>query len=91
MVWVDETSLYYLDADGDITPQHCAFLASDNDLDQIFERIRERRLPYRADPQRDELNNINTGRMDADCILTIRTGIYSKPLPLLMAVEGSRG
>ncbi|MEO8324338.1 MAG: VOC family protein [Nitrospirota bacterium] len=91
MVQVDETSLDYLDADGDITPQHDPFLVSDNHLDRNFERIRERRLPYRADPHRIDLNNIDTGRRDADRTLTIRTDIYSKPLPLLMAVEGSCG
>ena len=60
VVRIGETSLDYLDADGDITPQHYAFLVSENEFDQIFERIRERRLPYWADPHRNELNIINT-------------------------------
>ena len=60
VVRVGETSLDYLDADGDISPQHYAFLVSENEFDRIFERIRERRLPYWADPHRNELNHINT-------------------------------
>ena len=49
----------YLDADGDIPPQHYAFLVSEIEFDQIFERIQERRLPYWADPYREEPNHIN--------------------------------
>ncbi len=60
VVRVGETSLDYLDVDGDITPQHYAFLVSENEFDQIFERVRERRLRYWADPHRNELNMINT-------------------------------
>ncbi len=60
VVRVGETSLDYLDAEGAITPQHYAFLVSENEFDQIFERIRERRFPYWADPHRNELNHINT-------------------------------
>ena len=32
---------------------------SEIEFDQIFERIREPRLPYWADPHREELNHIN--------------------------------
>lgn len=59
VVRVGETSLDYLDADGDISPQHYAFLVSEVEFDQIFERIQERRLPYWADPHREEPNHIN--------------------------------
>ncbi|GJL69813.1 MAG: cysteine transferase [Nitrospirales bacterium] len=59
VVRVGETSLDYLDAEGNITPQHYAFLVSEVEFDQIFERIRERRLTYWADPHREELNHIN--------------------------------
>jgi catechol 2,3-dioxygenase-like lactoylglutathione lyase family enzyme len=60
VVRAGETSLDYLNDDGEITPQHYAFLVSEIEIDQIFERIRERRLPYWADHHREELNHINT-------------------------------
>ncbi len=59
VVRVGETSLDYLDADSDISPQHYAFLVSEVEFDQIFERIQERRLPYWADPYREEPDHIN--------------------------------
>ncbi|MGH7229832.1 MAG: VOC family protein, partial [Nitrospiraceae bacterium] len=55
----DDTSLDYIDADGEITSQHYAFLVSEIEFDQIFERIRERRLSYWADPGRQERDQIN--------------------------------
>lgn len=59
VVRVGETSLDFLDFPGEPTPQHFAFLVSEIEFDQIFERIRERGLSYWADPHRDELNHIN--------------------------------
>ncbi|MGH8562911.1 MAG: VOC family protein [Gammaproteobacteria bacterium] len=56
----DDTSLDYIDADGEITSQHYAFLVSEIEFDEIFERIRERRLSYWADPGRHERDRINT-------------------------------
>jgi hypothetical protein len=48
-----------MDADGEITPQHYAFLVSEAEFDQIFGRIRERQLPYWADPGRTHADEIN--------------------------------
>jgi catechol 2,3-dioxygenase-like lactoylglutathione lyase family enzyme len=48
-----------------ITPQHYAFLVSEDEFDEIFARIRERDLPYWADPMRrrpDEINHNDGGR-----------------------------
>jgi hypothetical protein len=45
---------------GEITSQHYAFLVSEAEFDEIFERIRQRRLPYWADPGRHEPDQINT-------------------------------
>ena len=59
VVEVGDTSLDYADADGDITPQHYAFLVSEAEFDEIFGRIRERRLRYWADPFRREPDRIN--------------------------------
>ena len=56
----EDTSLDYIDADGEITSQHYAFLVEENEFDEIFGRIRERGLTYWADPHRHERNQINT-------------------------------
>jgi catechol 2,3-dioxygenase-like lactoylglutathione lyase family enzyme len=56
----DDTSLDYIDSDGEITSQHYAFLVDESEFDGIFERIRERRLTYWADPGRHERDQINT-------------------------------
>lgn len=58
-------SLDFADAEGDITPQHYAFLVSENEFDEIFGRIRTRELPYWADPARrrpGEINHNDGGR-----------------------------
>jgi hypothetical protein len=60
VVRLGDTSLDYMDADGEITSQHYAFLVSEIEFDEIFERIRERRLSYWADPGRHERDQINT-------------------------------
>jgi hypothetical protein len=65
VVRVGDVSLDYIDADGEITSQHYAFLVSEIEFDEIFERIRERRLPYWADPgrhERDQINGWDDGR-----------------------------
>jgi catechol 2,3-dioxygenase-like lactoylglutathione lyase family enzyme len=56
----DDTSLDYIDADGEFTSQHYAFLVDESEFDAIFERIRKRRLSYWADPGRREREQINT-------------------------------
>jgi catechol 2,3-dioxygenase-like lactoylglutathione lyase family enzyme len=56
----DDTSLDYIDADGEITSQHYAFLVDEIEFDEIFGRIRERGLTYWADPGRQERDQINT-------------------------------
>jgi catechol 2,3-dioxygenase-like lactoylglutathione lyase family enzyme len=65
VVRVGDASLDYIDADGEITSQHYAFLVNEIEFDEIFERIRERRLPYWADPgrhERDQINGWDDGR-----------------------------
>jgi catechol 2,3-dioxygenase-like lactoylglutathione lyase family enzyme len=47
------------DADGDIAPQHYAFLVSEDEFDEIFARIQQRDLPYWADPGRRRPGEIN--------------------------------
>ena len=61
----DDTSLDYIDTEGEITSQHYAFLVTEIEFDEIFERIRERHITYWADPgrhERDQINNWDGGR-----------------------------
>ena len=62
VVHVDnDVSLDYAETeDGQIHPQHYAFLVSEEEFDQIFGRIQERGLPYWADPFEKEPGQINT-------------------------------
>jgi catechol 2,3-dioxygenase-like lactoylglutathione lyase family enzyme len=70
VVRVGEVSLDYMDVKDytggvEIGSQHFAFLVSESEFDEIFGRIRERRMPYWADPsraQRDQINNWDDGR-----------------------------
>jgi catechol 2,3-dioxygenase-like lactoylglutathione lyase family enzyme len=52
-------SLDFHDTEGEITPQHYAFLIGEDDFDEIFGRIRERKLPYWADPFKSQPGEIN--------------------------------
>jgi catechol 2,3-dioxygenase-like lactoylglutathione lyase family enzyme len=52
-------NLDYMNTDGEITPQHYAFLVGEAEFDEIFSRIRERKLPYWADPGRTRPGEIN--------------------------------
>jgi catechol 2,3-dioxygenase-like lactoylglutathione lyase family enzyme len=56
----NDVSLDFLDADGEITPQHYAFLVADTEFEEIFGRIRERKLSYWADPSQHRRGEINT-------------------------------
>ncbi len=56
----NEVTLDFVDATGSITSQHYAFLISENEFDEIFGRIRERKVPYWADPAQQEPDRINT-------------------------------
>jgi catechol 2,3-dioxygenase-like lactoylglutathione lyase family enzyme len=56
----DDTTLDFMDTEGEIATQHYAFLLDENEFDAAFARIRERRLTYWADPYRTKRNEINT-------------------------------
>lgn len=58
-VQVGDTALDYRQTDRPITPQHYAFLVSEVEFDEIFDRIRGRGLTYWADPMRRERGRIN--------------------------------
>src|SRR5262245_2394986 len=52
-------SLDYHDSEGEIAPQHYAFLIGEQDFDAVFAPIRERGLQYWADPGRTRPGEIN--------------------------------
>ncbi|MGH8906177.1 MAG: VOC family protein [Egibacteraceae bacterium] len=52
-------ALDFMDADGEVTPQHYAFLISEPEFDEIFGRIRQRNLSFWADPWRTQPGEIN--------------------------------
>lgn len=59
VVQVDDTSLDYVETDGDIAQRHFAFLVSEVEFDEIFDRIKRRGLTYWADPSRQQAGEIN--------------------------------
>ena len=54
-------TLDFTGADGDIVRQHYAFLVSEDEFEEIFGRIRERGLPYWADPGHHQPGKTNHG------------------------------
>jgi extradiol dioxygenase family protein len=60
VVQVDnDVSLDFADSSSPV-PQHYAFLVGEDEFDAIFARIRERGLPYWADPFHRQAGQINT-------------------------------
>ncbi|HEV8296831.1 MAG TPA: VOC family protein [Acidimicrobiales bacterium] len=53
-------SLDVMESGGDIVGQHYAFLVSETEFDAIFARIRDRGVPYWADPGQQHPGEINT-------------------------------
>jgi catechol 2,3-dioxygenase-like lactoylglutathione lyase family enzyme len=51
---------YAVTEDGEIHPQHYAFLVTEPEFDAVFGRIRERGLTHWADPGRRRAGEINT-------------------------------
>jgi len=52
-------SLDFAAREGEITPQHYAFLIGEADFDAVLSRIQERKLDYWADPGRRRAGQIN--------------------------------
>jgi catechol 2,3-dioxygenase-like lactoylglutathione lyase family enzyme len=59
VVQVGDTSLDFVDSNDEIASQHYAFLANEDEFDEIFARVRERGLAFWADPFRREAGRIN--------------------------------
>jgi catechol 2,3-dioxygenase-like lactoylglutathione lyase family enzyme len=55
----NEVTLDFLETDEEIQTQHYAFLVSEAEFDEVFGRIKERKLPHWADPYQQQLNKIN--------------------------------
>ena len=55
----NDANVDFMNADGDITPQHYAFLVGETDFEEIFKRIRDRGLRYWADPAQTTEGDIN--------------------------------
>jgi catechol 2,3-dioxygenase-like lactoylglutathione lyase family enzyme len=58
-------NLDFYESDGAIASRHFAFLTTETEFDQIFARIRERKIDYWADPFRTrpkEINHNDEGR-----------------------------
>jgi len=53
-------TLAILETDESIDPQHYAFLVSDEEFDQIFDRVKARGLDYWADPAKRLKGETNT-------------------------------
>ena len=57
----NEVTLAFLNADGmEVQMQHYAFLVSEQEFDEIFGRVKQRRLTYWADPHLTQEGKINT-------------------------------
>ncbi len=56
----NDVSLDFADDHGPVNPQHYAFLVSESNFDEIFGRIRDRELPYWADPGKRRPGESNT-------------------------------
>jgi catechol 2,3-dioxygenase-like lactoylglutathione lyase family enzyme len=56
----NDVTLDFMDWGEVIAPQHYAFLVGEWDFDVIFGRIRERDLPFWADPHQHEPGAVNT-------------------------------
>ena len=59
MATANGVNVDFLEKDGEIAPQHYAFLVSEAEFDQILGRIKEERLTFWADPARTKAGEIN--------------------------------
>jgi catechol 2,3-dioxygenase-like lactoylglutathione lyase family enzyme len=55
----NDVTLDFMNDDREIASQHYAFLVSDRDFDEIFERIRARGLSYWSDPHHHHPGEVN--------------------------------
>jgi hypothetical protein len=79
------TNLDYMDVDGEIARQHYAFLVSESDFEDIFNRIRGRKLPFGPIPVKRSARRSITAMAGAVSISKIRTAISWRSSPVRTA------
>jgi catechol 2,3-dioxygenase-like lactoylglutathione lyase family enzyme len=84
----NDVSLDFADGDGEVHPQHYAFLVSEEQFDEIFGRIQERPIPYYADPGGTREGEINTRDGGRGCYFADPAGHW---LEILTRPYGSGG
>src|SRR3546814_9986153 len=60
VVQVDDTSLDFVESDGEILQRHFAFLVSETEFDAIFGRIRDQGLSYWADRSEEHTSELQS-------------------------------
>jgi hypothetical protein len=55
----DSLTLDYMEAEDEVVAQHYAFLVSETEFDEIFARIKARKMPHWADPYQTKPDQIN--------------------------------
>jgi catechol 2,3-dioxygenase-like lactoylglutathione lyase family enzyme len=55
----NDVSLDFMQKEGDVARQHYAFLISEEEFDEVLQRILAEDVPHWADPARTEPNQIN--------------------------------
>jgi catechol 2,3-dioxygenase-like lactoylglutathione lyase family enzyme len=55
----NDVSLDFADSDGDVVPQHYAFLISEEEFDQVFARVQAREIMFWPNPWRGDEGTIN--------------------------------
>ncbi len=55
----NDVSLDFAETSGEIASQHYAFLVGEEEFDATFGRIREKELPYWADPGKNQRGTVN--------------------------------
>jgi len=85
----NEVTLAFLSAsDMEVQTQHYAFLVSGAEFDQIFARVKERNLPYWADPAKNHKSEINCHYGGRDVYFDDQSGAIcwrSSPAPTVAA------
>ena len=56
----NEVALAFLETDETLTVEHYAFLVNEKEFDEIFTRIRLKKIGYWADPHQEQEGEINT-------------------------------
>ncbi|MEZ4749197.1 MAG: VOC family protein [Bdellovibrionota bacterium] len=56
----NKASLDFFETNEEFTTQHYAFLVGEAEFDAIFERIKDKKITYWADPGKSQKNVINT-------------------------------